>query len=74
MNYERFQPRWVTTREAEAALCISRSTLMRMIDEGRLVFGVHYRKGPGQRGRLSWNLQEIEKVLNTPQITTATPE
>ena len=73
MNYERLTPRWVTTREAEAALCTSRSTLMRMIDEGRLTFGVHYRKGMGTRGRLSWNVQEIEKVLNTPQTIT-TPE
>ena len=73
MSFELLMPRWVTTREAEAALCISRSTLMRMIDEGRLTFGVHYRKGMGKRGRLSWNVQEIEKVLNTPQTIT-TPE
>jgi hypothetical protein len=74
LNFERLTPRWITTREAEDALCTSRSTLMRMIDEGRLTFGVHYRKGPGKRGRLSWNVQEIEKVLNTPHAATTTPE
>ncbi len=74
MNYERLTPRWVTTREAEDALCTSRSTLTRLTDLGRLTYGVHWRKGAGKRGRLAWNVPEIEKVLNTPHAATTTPE
>jgi hypothetical protein len=72
MSYERLEPLWLKTREAEERLQVSKTTLIRMTDQGVLDYGVHWRKGFGTKGHLAWNIPEIERVLNARKPRTAT--
>jgi hypothetical protein len=74
VTYERLEPLWLKTREATERLCVSKTTLIRMTDQGLLDYGRHWRKGHGEKGHLAWNVTEIERVLNSRPQTTTTPE
>ena len=66
-------PVWVPTPQAARQLGRSRSTLLRMVHEGRFEPGVHYVKGPHTNSPTTWNCQAITELLAAQTRMPAPP-
>ena len=51
--------RWITTKEAVEVLGRSKRTLTRAIDEGLLIEGVHFSRGPHKNSTMTWNTDAV---------------
>ena len=65
------EPRWLPTGQACTLLGISRRTLTRMVDQGSLQPGEHYRRNPSQGknpGNWRWQVNAIDAFLSGREV------